>query len=69
MELHALHQLLRQRKYLVLGSENMVYSNATHNLLEVQELHFQCQCASLEVILLDAPDKLQHRMVQVNGDG
>ena len=69
MELHAMHQLFRQRKNLVFGAEDMVNSDATGNLLEVQELHFQCQCAPLEVILLDAPDQFQHRVVQVDGDG
>jgi len=34
-ELHALHQLLRQRQYLVLSAEDMVYNNATGNLLEI----------------------------------
>ena len=34
-ELHALHQLFRQRQYLVLSAENMVNGDATRNLLEV----------------------------------
>lgn len=37
-ELYALHQLLCQRQDLVLSAEDMVYCNATRNLLEVQEL-------------------------------
>ena len=56
MELHLLHQLFGQRQNLVLGAENMINSDAASDLLEVQELHFQCQGAALEVVLLDAPD-------------
>jgi hypothetical protein len=35
MKLHALHQLLRQRKNLVLGSQDVVNGNTAGNLLEV----------------------------------
>ena len=45
----------------------MVNSDAAGDLLEVQELHLQCQCATFKVILLDASDQLQHRVIQVNG--
>ena len=40
MKLHTLHQLFRQRQYLVLGSQDVVNSDTTGNLLEVQELYF-----------------------------
>jgi len=46
-ELYALHQLFRQRQNIVLGPQDVVNGNAAGNLLEVQELHFQSQCASL----------------------
>jgi len=68
MELHALHQLFCQRQYIVLGSQDVVNSDTAGNLLEVQKLYLQRQCVPLEVILLDAPDQLQHRMIQVDGD-
>ena len=55
-ELHLLHQLFGQRQDLIFGAENMINSDAASDLLEVQELHFQCQGAALEVVLLDAPD-------------
>ena len=69
MELHLLHQLLGQRKDFVFGAENMINSDAAGDLLEVQKLHFQCQGAALEVVLLDAPDQFEHRVIQVNSDG
>jgi hypothetical protein len=38
-------------------------------LLEVQELYFEGQCATLEVVLLDASHKFEYRMIEVYGDG
>ena len=69
MKLHTLHQLFRQRQYLVLCSQNVVNGYATGNLLEVQELNLQRQCAPFKVIFLYAPYQLQYRVVQVDGDG
>ena len=69
MKFHALHQLFCQRQYLVLCSQDVVNGYAAGNLLKVQKLHFQRQCAPFKVILLDTPDQLQHRVIQVDGDG
>ena len=69
VELHLLHQLLGQRKDFVFGAENMINSDAASDLLEVQELYFEGQCATLEVVLLDASHKFEYRVIQVDGDG
>ena len=68
-ELHLLHQLLGQWKDLVFGAEDVVNRDAAGDLLKVQKLYLQCKCSTLEVVLFDASDQLQHRMIQMNGDG
>ena len=77
VKFNALHQLFCQRQYLVFCSQSVVNGDAAGNLLKVQELgmlpsvsklHFQRQCVPFKIILLDAPDKLQHRVVQMDGN-
>ena len=68
VKFHALHQLFCQRQYLVFCSQSVVNGDAAGNLLKVQELYFQRQCASLEVVLLDASDQFQYCVIQVDGD-
>ena len=63
MELHLLHQLFGQWKDLVFGAEDVVNRDAAGDLLEVQELDFQRQGATLEVIFLDTSDQFQHRVI------
>ena len=46
----------------------MVNGDAAGDLLEVQELHLQRQCTTFKVVLLDTPNQLQYRVIQVNGD-
>ena len=76
MKLHLLHQLFGQWQNLVFGTKHMVNGDATGDLIILlsllslsRKLDFQCQGTPLEIVLLDAPDQFEHRMIQVNGDG
>ena len=80
MKLHLLHQLFGQWQNLVFGSKHMVNGDAAGDLMKIlilgillslltRKLYLQCQGTPLEIVFLDAPDQLEHSMIQVNGDG
>ena len=68
MKLHLLHQLFGQWQNLVFGTKHMVNSDTAGDLLKVAKFDFQRQGPALEVVLLDAPDQFQNRVIQMDDD-
>ena len=81
MKLHLLHQLFGQWQDLVFGSKYVVDSDTAGDLMKIlilvillsllslsRKLDFQRQGPALEVVLLDAPDQFQNRVIQMDDD-
>ena len=66
---HLPHQLLGERQDVVFRLENMVNGDASGDLLEIEELHFQRQRPTLKLALLNATDEFDGGVIEFDGDG
>ena len=68
VKLYALHQLLGQREDIILGAEDMVDGDAAGDLLEILEFNLQREGTALEIVLQDAPFKLENGVIEMDGN-